>query len=194
MAYWPPWTAETATATCWLAVSDATVTNGCLRFVPGSHLEAELRPHAPGKKCSCTARAVDADFCHLTNSLYTFRYVKVWHADQDPAVSQPHCVAPNPKCDPLHCSWLCCASPEPWPSPAVGASREDSHALVTQLRPNDEVANVPVARGGVSVHSERVIHGSGPNMSPAWRRAYVLARFRSLMFLNGFISGAYVLA
>lgn len=48
MAYWPPWTAETATATCWLAVTDATTTNGCMRFVPGSHLEPELRPHAPG--------------------------------------------------------------------------------------------------------------------------------------------------
>ncbi|KAK9845351.1 hypothetical protein WJX81_004128 [Elliptochloris bilobata] len=105
MAYWPPWTAETATATCWLAVSDATVTNGCMRFVPSSHLEPALRPHAP----------------------------------------------------------------------AVGASREDSHALVTQLRPGDRVAHVPVARGSVSVHSERVVHGSGPNLSPAWRRAYVLA-------------------
>lgn len=62
------------------------------------------------------------------------------------------------------------------PLGTVGASREDSHALVTQLRPDDEVAHVPVARGSVSVHSERVVHGSGPNLSPAWRRAYVLAR------------------
>lgn len=49
MAYWPPWTAETATATCWLAVTDATVANGCMRFVPGSHQEKDLRPHAPGE-------------------------------------------------------------------------------------------------------------------------------------------------
>ena len=48
MAYWPPFTADTATATCWLAVSDATVENGCMRFVPESHKEAELRHHAPG--------------------------------------------------------------------------------------------------------------------------------------------------
>ncbi|EIE21626.1 PhyH-domain-containing protein [Coccomyxa subellipsoidea C-169] len=46
MAYWPP-TAETATATCWLAISDATIENGCMRFVPGSHLEPQIRPHAP---------------------------------------------------------------------------------------------------------------------------------------------------
>ena len=48
MAYWPPFTSDTATATCWLAVSDATVENGCMRFVPESHKEAELRHHAPG--------------------------------------------------------------------------------------------------------------------------------------------------
>ena len=48
MAYWPPFTSDTATATCWLAVSEATEKNGCMRFVAGSHKEAELRPHAPG--------------------------------------------------------------------------------------------------------------------------------------------------
>ena len=48
MAYWPPFTSDTATATCWLAVSEATEGNGCMRFVAGSHKEAELRPHAPG--------------------------------------------------------------------------------------------------------------------------------------------------
>ena len=53
MAYWPPFTADTATATCWLAVSDATVENGCMRFVPESHKEAELRHHAPGAVALC---------------------------------------------------------------------------------------------------------------------------------------------
>lgn len=47
MAYWPPFTAEKATATCWLAVSDATVDSGCMRFVPRSHREPEIRPHFP---------------------------------------------------------------------------------------------------------------------------------------------------
>lgn len=48
MAYWPPTKAETKTATCWLAVDDSTVENGCMRFVTGSHLEPNLRKHAPG--------------------------------------------------------------------------------------------------------------------------------------------------
>lgn len=56
----------------------------------------------------------------------------------------------------------------------MGASREDSHALVTRLRPGDEVAHAPVPRGSITVHSERVLHGSGPNRSDGWRRAYVL--------------------
>jgi phytanoyl-CoA hydroxylase len=48
MAYWPPLTSSTATGTCWLAVSDSSVENGCMRFVPGSHKEPELRRHWPG--------------------------------------------------------------------------------------------------------------------------------------------------
>jgi len=54
MAYWPPFTAEKATATCWLAVSDASVENGCMRFIPGTHKEKDTRPHYPGKSsCPC---------------------------------------------------------------------------------------------------------------------------------------------
>ena len=46
LAYWPP-TADTRTATCWLAIDEASEENGCLRCVAGSHREAELRPHRP---------------------------------------------------------------------------------------------------------------------------------------------------
>jgi ectoine hydroxylase-related dioxygenase (phytanoyl-CoA dioxygenase family) len=46
LAYWPL-TPDTRTVTCWLAVDDATEENGCLKFIPGSHLEPELRRHAP---------------------------------------------------------------------------------------------------------------------------------------------------
>lgn len=46
MAYWPA-TPDTRTATLWLAVDDSTVANGCMRFVPATTREAELRPHAP---------------------------------------------------------------------------------------------------------------------------------------------------
>lgn len=44
MAYWID-TPDTRTATCWLAIDDSTVANGCMRFVPGSGHEPELRPH-----------------------------------------------------------------------------------------------------------------------------------------------------
>ncbi len=62
------------------------------------------------------------------------------------------------------------------PKHTVGANREESHALHT---PIDEVAEgaqyVCINRGDITVHNERVIHGSGPNLSTGWRKAYVLA-------------------
>ena len=54
---------------------------------------------------------------------------------------------------------------------------ESSHALCTTLSSADE-ANVRLAeirRGDITVHDQRVVHGSGPNESDGWRRAYVLA-------------------
>ena len=44
-AYWID-TDDRRTATCWLAVEDSTVENGCMQFLPGSHLEP-VRPHRP---------------------------------------------------------------------------------------------------------------------------------------------------
>ncbi|GLJ31976.1 hypothetical protein SUGI_0643660 [Cryptomeria japonica] len=44
LAYWPI-TKDTRTASFWLAIDNSTVENGCLHFVPGSHLEPELRDH-----------------------------------------------------------------------------------------------------------------------------------------------------
>jgi len=46
MAYWID-TPDTRTASLWLALDDSSVENGCMRFVPGTHLEPELRPHSP---------------------------------------------------------------------------------------------------------------------------------------------------
>jgi ectoine hydroxylase-related dioxygenase (phytanoyl-CoA dioxygenase family) len=46
LAYWPR-TADTRTASFWLALDDVRADNGVVRFVSGSHLEAELRPHLP---------------------------------------------------------------------------------------------------------------------------------------------------
>jgi hypothetical protein len=107
MAYWID-TPDTRTATCWLAIDDSTLANGCMRFVPGSHKEPRLRPHRP-----------------------------------------------------LH------------------GDRERSHTLVTDVDERvDVVRPVPIARGDVTVHNERVLHGSGGNTSGSWRRAYIVA-FRS---------------
>ena len=47
LAYWPPLEKDPATATCWLAIDDSTVANGCMRFLPGSNKESTLRKHAP---------------------------------------------------------------------------------------------------------------------------------------------------
>lgn len=46
LGYWPI-TPDTRTASFWLALDDTSLENGCVRFVSGSHREAELRPHLP---------------------------------------------------------------------------------------------------------------------------------------------------
>lgn len=53
-----------------------------------------------------------------------------------------------------------------------------SHALATELHADDQVVPVPIERGDVTVHNERVMHGSGGNTTDGYRRAYVIA-FRS---------------
>jgi ectoine hydroxylase-related dioxygenase (phytanoyl-CoA dioxygenase family) len=44
-AYWID-TDDRRTATCWLAVDDSTLDNGCMQFLPGSQREP-VRPHRP---------------------------------------------------------------------------------------------------------------------------------------------------
>lgn len=56
--------------------------------------------------------------------------------------------------------------------------RGESHALGTDLLPTDRSIDVPIRRGDVTVHNERVMHGSGGNSTGGFRRAYVIA-FRS---------------
>ncbi len=103
LAYWPE-TADTRTATCWLAIDHSTVENGCMRFVPATNRESSLRSHLP-----------------------------------------------------------------------VLNSRGESHALGTELRPDDIVVNAPIRRGDITVHNERVMHGSSVNATAGRRRAYVVA-------------------
>jgi hypothetical protein len=47
MGYWPVGTPDTRTATCSLAITDSLLSNGCIRFVPGSHRSRSLVPHRP---------------------------------------------------------------------------------------------------------------------------------------------------
>jgi hypothetical protein len=54
-------------------------------------------------------------------------------------------------------------------------NRDDSHTLVIERLPSDEVAYLPVTRGSITIHDERIVHGSGGNMTDEWRRTYVMA-------------------
>lgn len=56
--------------------------------------------------------------------------------------------------------------------------RGESHALATKLNQDDVVVPIPIAKGDVTVHNEKVLHGSGGNNTSGYRRAYILA-FRS---------------
>lgn len=109
LGYWPTGTPDTLTVTCSLALDDATPDNGCLQVVPGSHREAQLRPHRPS-------------------------------------------------------AWS--TSPE---------LRDEAHTLTVELTPNDVVVPLPVKRGSITVHNERIVHGSPGNRTDGWRRTYVIA-------------------
>jgi hypothetical protein len=58
--------------------------------------------------------------------------------------------------------------------PKLG-SRDDSHTLVIETKPTDEIVYLPVKRGSVTIHDERIVHGSAGNLSDCWRRTYVMA-------------------
>jgi hypothetical protein len=113
LGYWPTGTPDTRTVTCSLALDNATLENGCLQVVPGTHREPELRSHRPSAWSSC---------------------------------------------------------PE---------LREEAHTLTVELRPSDSPVALPVRRGSITVHNERIVHGSPGNTTDGWRRTYVVA-FRSL--------------
>lgn len=108
LGYWPTGTPDTKTTTCSLALDDATLENGCLQVVPGSHREAGIRPHKPILE-------------------------------------------------------------------SESGLREETHALSIDLLEEDELVPLPVKRGDITVHNERIIHGSGGNPSGRWRRTYILA-------------------
>ena len=53
--------------------------------------------------------------------------------------------------------------------------RENSHTLVIETKKEDTPIFLPVKRGDVTIHDERIIHGSGGNTSNEWRKTYVMA-------------------
>lgn len=53
--------------------------------------------------------------------------------------------------------------------------RSDSHTLVIESRPDDKPVFLPVKRGSVTIHDERIVHGSGGNYTDGWRKTYVMA-------------------
>lgn len=55
------------------------------------------------------------------------------------------------------------------------AQRSDNHTLTIETQAKDEVRFLPVKRGDVTIHDERIIHGSGGNRSDRWRKTYVMA-------------------
>ncbi len=53
--------------------------------------------------------------------------------------------------------------------------RGDGHTLVIEENQDDEIVFLPVKRGSITVHDERIVHGSGGNNSKDWRKTYVMA-------------------
>ena len=54
-------------------------------------------------------------------------------------------------------------------------SRDESHLLVIDQKQGDTVLHLPVERGSVTVHDERIVHGSSGNLTEGWRKTYVMA-------------------
>lgn len=57
--------------------------------------------------------------------------------------------------------------------------RDSSHILGVELFDGEELVELPLNRGDITVHNELILHGSGGNRSKtSWRRTYITA-FRS---------------
>lgn len=60
--------------------------------------------------------------------------------------------------------------------PLLGEDRETSHILSVELTDADEIVQLPLRRGDITVHDELIVHGSGGNRSAdRWRRTYIAA-------------------
>jgi ectoine hydroxylase-related dioxygenase (phytanoyl-CoA dioxygenase family) len=68
-------------------------------------------------------------------------------------------------------------SPKKYNNSSTGDSiaRNESHTLVIDMKETDEIVYLPVKRGSVTIHDERIVHGSGGNTTNEWRKTYVIA-------------------
>ena len=60
--------------------------------------------------------------------------------------------------------------------PLHGQGKDEFHILSITLDPDEPVVKLPLRRGDITVHDERIVHGSGGNSSKTrWRRTYIVA-------------------
>jgi ectoine hydroxylase-related dioxygenase (phytanoyl-CoA dioxygenase family) len=60
--------------------------------------------------------------------------------------------------------------------PLHSEGKDEFHILSITLDPADEIVELPLKRGDITVHDERIVHGSGGNNSrDRWRRTYIVA-------------------
>jgi ectoine hydroxylase-related dioxygenase (phytanoyl-CoA dioxygenase family) len=58
---------------------------------------------------------------------------------------------------------------------SAGLNRDESHTLEIEMLETDEIIYLPVKKGSITIHDERIVHGSGGNMTTNWRKTYVMA-------------------
>ena len=60
--------------------------------------------------------------------------------------------------------------------PLHGQGKDEFHILSITLDPGENVVGLPLKRGDITVHDERIVHGSDGNHSRTrWRRTYIVA-------------------
>ncbi len=54
-------------------------------------------------------------------------------------------------------------------------NRDESHTLVIEMKDTDEILYLPVNKGSITIHDERIVHGSAGNLTDDWRKTYIIA-------------------
>lgn len=57
--------------------------------------------------------------------------------------------------------------------------RHYSPPLVSRSLPHDKIVHLPVKRGDITIHNERIVHGSSGDSNPEWQKTYLMS-FRDL--------------